>query len=34
MANSTSTGSKIDWQNIYSYAKNVHARVEIGFQIR
>ena len=25
------TGSKIDWQNIHSYAKNVHARIEIGF---
>jgi len=24
------TGSKIDWQNIRSYAKNVNTRIEIG----
>ena len=24
-------GSRIDWQNLHSYAKNVHARIEIGF---
>jgi predicted transcriptional regulator len=26
-----STGSKINWQGLRSYAKNVHARIEIGF---
>jgi predicted transcriptional regulator len=26
-----STGSKINWQSLRSYAKNVHARIEIGF---
>jgi predicted transcriptional regulator len=25
------TGSKIDWQNLRSYAKDVHSRIEIGF---
>ena len=25
------TGNKIDWQNLRSYAKNVHSRIEIGF---
>jgi predicted transcriptional regulator len=25
------TGSKIDWQNLRSYAKNVNSRIEIGF---
>ena len=24
------TGSKIDWQNIHSYSKNVNSRIEIG----
>jgi len=25
------TGSKIDWQNLRSYAKDLHSRIEIGF---
>ena len=25
------TGSKIDWQNLRSYTKDVHSRIEIGF---
>jgi predicted transcriptional regulator len=25
------TGNKIDWQNLRSYAKDVHSRIEIGF---
>jgi predicted transcriptional regulator len=28
------TGSKINWQDLRSYAKNAHARIEIGFSHR